>query len=170
MPELPDILDAWFAICAYEAAAAHKANYPSRADEYGAYFREILKMGSGVTDAAYAEASEVRSDYSDRFRAVLSTVDAIASPAGGVPFPMSQELQYGSMADFAAVRPNVQMRFTTPADFAGTPTISLPCGVSDDGLPYTIQFLGSHLSEAMLCRVGHAYEQVTAWHTRHPNV
>ena len=33
-----------------------------------------------------------------------------------------------------------------------------------------IQFVGQSLSEAMLCRVGHAYEQATDWHTRHPAV
>jgi Asp-tRNA(Asn)/Glu-tRNA(Gln) amidotransferase A subunit family amidase len=39
-----------------------------------------------------------------------------------------------------------------------------------DDLPYSIQFTGRRLSEAMLCRVAHAYEQATDWHTRHPAV
>ena len=37
-------------------------------------------------------------------------------------------------------------------------------------VPYTIQFLGRPLGEAMLCRIGHTYEQATDWHTLHPDV
>ncbi|MCZ6751999.1 MAG: amidase family protein [Acidobacteria bacterium] len=61
-------------------------------------------------------------------------------------------------------------QFTFPANLAGTPTLSLPCGFSEAGLPYTIQFMGSRLSEALLCRIGHAYEEATEWHERHPLV
>ena len=38
------------------------------------------------------------------------------------------------------------------------------------GLPYRIQFAGRRLGESMLCRIAHAYEQATEWHTRHPSV
>ena len=60
--------------------------------------------------------------------------------------------------------------FTKPFNFAGVPTLSVPCGFSADGLPLSVQFVGSRLDEATLCRVGHAYEQATAWHTMHPPV
>ena len=63
------------------------------------------------------------------------------------------------------------MHYTIPADFAGTPTLTLPCGFSEaDGLPYAMQLMGRRLSEPMLCRIGHAYESVTVWHERHPPV
>ena len=62
------------------------------------------------------------------------------------------------------------MRFTIPADFAGTPAIVVPCGVSPGSVPYSIQFLGAHLSEPALCRIGHAYQQATEWHKRHPSI
>ena len=55
-------------------------------------------------------------------------------------------------------------------DMAGTPAICLPSGFSADGLPYSIQFVGRRLSEPVLCRIAHAYEQATSWHDRHPNV
>jgi aspartyl-tRNA(Asn)/glutamyl-tRNA(Gln) amidotransferase subunit A len=55
-------------------------------------------------------------------------------------------------------------------NLAGVPAICVPCGFSSDGLPYSIQFTGRRLAEAALCRVAYAYEQVTAWHTRHPTV
>lgn len=171
MPEFPPALvDAWFALCSYEALRAHAATYPSRASRYGTYFREFLEIGSSVTDEAYAEALGARREFSGRFRAVLQTVDAVACPSGGAPFAFPAEVQYGGMAGFDPFMANVQFQFTLPANFAGTPTISLPCGAKTDGVPHTIQFMGRALRESMLCRIAYGYEQATEWHTRHPAV
>ncbi|MCI0793805.1 MAG: Asp-tRNA(Asn)/Glu-tRNA(Gln) amidotransferase GatCAB subunit A, partial [Chloroflexi bacterium] len=57
-----------------------------------------------------------------------------------------------------------------PFDFNGAPTISLPCGLSSEGLPLSIQFVGKPLDEPLLCRLGHAYEQATQWHQLRPDV
>jgi len=169
VPEfVPGLVDAWFAICSYEALRAHAATYPSRAADYGPYFRDFLEVGANVTDEAYADASSLRNDFSSRFRTVLGTVDAVACPSGGVPFAIPPEVHYGGMAGFDPYMPNVQFQFTVPADFAGTPTISLPCGENSNGVPYTIQFMGAPLTEAMLCRIAFGYEQATVWHTKHP--
>ena len=171
LPAFTDELsDAWFKICAKEACTAHRANFPLRADEYGAFFRGILEMGSSVSDAEYAAATQLRNDFSSAFTAALATVDALASPAGGKTFALVREQQYGNADDLQELFDNIQMQFTVPADFAGIPAISLPCGVSREGFPLTIQFMGKHLSEAMLCRIGHAYEEITEWHMRHPPV
>ncbi len=170
MPSDPELINTWFTICAYEAAAAHAATFPSQANRYGRYFREFLELGSAIPADAYAEASRQRAAYNERFLAALSQADAVACSAGGIPFPISEAVQRGGMADFDPVMPMVHMQFTIPADFAGTPALALPCGVSTNGLPLTIQFLGAPLSEPSLCRIGHAYEQATTWHTRHPSV
>lgn len=165
----PEVLrDTWFPICAREAFLAHKQHYPSLADQYGLYFKDFLAFGASVTDEQYAVATGVRNDFSDQFRNVLAQVDVLASPSGGVPFPMPSEVPYGDMEGFGEYMPRVQMQFTIPADFAGTPTLSQRCGFSADGLPYTIQFMGSALSEPTLCRMGHTYESVTNWHERYP--
>jgi Asp-tRNA(Asn)/Glu-tRNA(Gln) amidotransferase A subunit family amidase len=55
---------------------------------------------------------------------------------------------------------------TQPFNFSGSPTV--PCGSSADGLPLSVQFVGRRLSEPVLCRIGHAYEQATPWHFKHP--
>ncbi len=62
------------------------------------------------------------------------------------------------------------LRFTIPANLAGTPTITVPCSFSEAGVPYSLQLVAAHLNEAALCQVAHAYEQATDWHTRHPDV
>ena len=63
-----------------------------------------------------------------------------------------------------------RVRFTAPFNFSGNPTLSVPAGFSADGLPHGIQLVGPLLGEAVLCQVGHAYEQATEWHRRRPPV
>ena len=164
MPGPPDILNT---IAGYEAYAFHSRYYPARAEEYGAFLREYLVRAAEVTAADYAQANRLRSDFSARFNAMLSGVDAVFSPAGGVPFAISAEVLYAGMAEVRdALR--VDFRFTVPANLAGTPTLSLRCGFSEDGLPHTIQFWGRRLNEPLLCRIGHAFEEATSWQWRHP--
>jgi len=170
-PDIRQLGDAWFAICSYEAAKAHAANYPSRAEEYGPGFREFLAAGAGVTDEQYAQASALRADFNDRFNAVLESVDAIACPSGGYPFSIDGVNQRGDTEALSPLFAQVQMYYTIPADFAGTPALTVPCGFSEaDRLPYALQLLGRRLSEPMLLRIGQAYESATAWHERHPSV
>jgi amidase len=165
-----EIEGTWFAICSSEAFKAHAATFPSRADEYGPHFREFLETGAAVTEDQYAAATQQRNQFSDQFEAVLATTDAVVCPSGGFTFPVPPDIQYGNTEALQPVFDAVQMFCTIPADFAGTPTLTLPCGFSEEGLPYSLQFMGPRLSEPMLCRIGHAYEEATAWHDRHPPI
>jgi amidase len=172
MPDLSDMLSTWQTICGAEIVAAHRADYPARADRMGPYFRMFLEGGAKVTPQELAAARARRKAFSARFIAMLETVDAMAGPAGGDPaWPITHAIQVGPLpayhAAWSAAAPR-SAEFTMPMDLAGTPAICLPCGFSPDGLPYSIQFSGRPLSEAMLCRIAHAYEQATGWHVRHP--
>jgi len=177
-PDAP--LGDWSTICSYEAARAHAATYPDRAEEYGAYFRQFLENGSAVTDEAYAEAMSRREVFSAQFDEMLESVDAMICPTVNTPIPLLDGMGYDSMEAFCQAVAEITQgftpplgnltQFTVPADFAGTPTISLPCGFSSTGAPYSLQLVGRALSEGTLCRIAHAYEQATDWHTRHPTV
>jgi aspartyl-tRNA(Asn)/glutamyl-tRNA(Gln) amidotransferase subunit A len=57
-----------------------------------------------------------------------------------------------------------------PLNLTGLPTLALPCGFSASGLPLSLQLAGRPFEEATVLRAGHAYEQATPWHTRHPSV
>jgi len=60
------------------------------------------------------------------------------------------------------------LQFTAPFDFSGHPTITLPGGFNDDGLPIAFQLVARDLDEAVLCRAGYAYQSTTDWHKRRP--
>ena len=170
MPEFTvELARAWVTICAAEAATAHQEYYPAMADEYGAFFGDFLAYGSAVTEHEYAEASSARNDFSARFIAALNSVDAVACPAGGVPSPTTNDVAFGTLA-LQEVIGTTWVKYTYPADFAGTPTLTLPCGETRQGFPYSMQFMGRRLSEPLLCRIGHSYENATSWHLRNPPV
>ena len=57
---------------------------------------------------------------------------------------------------------------TIPANMAGLPGISVPCGFDDDGMPIGLQLISNVLREDLLFEVGYAYEQSTDWHTKEP--
>jgi amidase len=179
LPDVSEVHAAWFTVCAAEAAEAHRESFPSRAAEYGAYFRDFLEFGSSVSEADLAQSRQVGRAIGEGFLTVLSTVDAVLSPSGGMPFKIPPGLQYGSMTEWDQVFTEILetmgiekavTSFTFPHNFAGAPTLTLPCGVTSDGMPYAMQLAGSPLSEAMLCRIGQAYEEATPWHGRHPRV
>ena len=65
---------------------------------------------------------------------------------------------------------DLQDYFTAAVNIAGVPGISIPCGFSDTGLPIGFQLIGPHLSEDKLFQIGHAYQQITDWHTKNPNL
>lgn len=165
-----DLRNAWLPICAFEAHKAHSATYPSRADEYGGYFGDALKMGAAMSAQDYVNASKLRKEISVTYESALEAVDAVICPSGGSVFAVEKDVQYGNMQKLRSVIQNFQGQFTIPADLAGTPTLTVPCGFSDEGSPYAVQFLGSRLSELNLCRIAHAYERATQWHHRHPAI
>jgi amidase len=61
-------------------------------------------------------------------------------------------------------------RFTAPFDMSGHPTLTLPVAFTTAGLPIGAQFVGRHLGEAAIVRVGRAFQRVTGWHRRHPEI
>ncbi len=166
-PETLTIGELWFPICTYEAHKAHSSNYPSRREEYGNYFRDFLEVGASVTDAQYQDAMVARRNFSERYESALAKVDVMLNPAGGVAMPIPADL-YGGLEALGPMFDQVQMHFTIPDDFAGTPTLTLPCGQAKNGIPHAMQLVGTALSEATLCRVGLAYEAATDWHQRRP--
>lgn len=165
LPNTDDVCRAWPPICSAEALAAHAAFYPARAAEYGPSFRSFLEIGSQVRGQDYAAAHVSRLEFAGRLRQVFESIDVLLCPGNFSAAPPA-DMMPPDMAFSADFWPF--MRYTAPFNMSGSPTLSLPAGFAADGLPLGVQLVGRHLDEATLCRVGHAYEQATNWHTRHP--
>ena len=158
MPDTEPYSRAWGVLCSAEAAAAHRDTYPSRADEYGPWFRGWLEKGSRYSAVDYSVASYTRHACNGILAGIFDSVDVLVCPSmSTAPERVTQEALYGPMDE----EEWTWGRFTIPADFSGAPTISLPSGLNSEGLPLSIQFVGRHLTEPVLVQVGHAYEQAT---------
>lgn len=169
--ELPDVdaqVMGWAALCTVEALLAHAPSYPSRRDEYGPWFRTWLDIGTAISGVDHARAHLQRLDCSARLRTALAEVDVLVCPAMPVPaFPVTDAMQYGTIGQWGPA--NLQ-RYTVPTNYDGSPTLTLPCGFTSDGLPLSLQLVGKQLAEPLLIQAGHAYEQATEWHRHHPPV
>ena len=167
MPDVDEYVSAWPTLCSAGAVAAHAATYPSQRDDYGLWFRGWLDMGAQVSGADYAKANNLRAACTGHLRRVFEGIDVLVCPSmSAPPHIVTPEMLYGAYG----ARDLKFQRFTVPFDYNGTPTLSVPCGMNSEGLPLSIQFVGKHLTEPLLCRVGHAYESSTPWHNLHPDV
>lgn len=169
MPEIMrEAMAAWPIICSSEAAAAHADTYPSRANEYGLFLREWLENGNAHTATDYANAHSLRLAMNGGLRITMRDIDVLTGPSTAkASYPVTSDSLYGPIP---SDRDPWDSRFTVPFDFSGLPTISLPCGLDNNGMPVSLQFSGHHLSEPMLVGAGHAFEQATDFHNLHPPV
>ena len=167
VPPVDEVVSAWPVLCGGDALAAHAPYFPSRAARYGPSFRTFLEYASGLTAADYAARHEQRLNWAGAFATVFEHCDVFACPSTFMPPPPADALDpYGEFSD--AIAPF--MRFTAPFNFSGSPTLSVPCGFTEDGMPQSLQLVGPRWGEALLCRVGHAYQGATEWHRRRPPV
>jgi aspartyl-tRNA(Asn)/glutamyl-tRNA(Gln) amidotransferase subunit A len=117
-------------------------------------------LSSGYYDAYYRKAQKVRTLIANEFAAVFDTVDALVSPTTPtVAFTMGDRDDPLSMYMCDAV--------TLPANLAGLPGISVPCGFIDS-LPVGLQVLAPRFQDSRVFRIAHAYEQASSWHTVRP--
>jgi aspartyl-tRNA(Asn)/glutamyl-tRNA(Gln) amidotransferase subunit A len=118
-------------------------------------------LSAGYYDAYYVKAQKARTLLARDFAKAFSRYDFLISPTSPtVAFPLGERVgdplkMY--MADLC----------TIPANLAGIPAISIPCGFSQ-GLPVGLQLMGPAFSEELLLKVSYAYEQRTDHHTKRP--
>ena len=98
------------------------------------------------------------------FAQAFADVDVLIMPTHPAP-----AFKFNAFAD-NKLQMDLQDYFTCAMNLAGIPSLSLPCGLTQSNLPIGFQIVGPHLSEELLYRVGHAYQQETDWHTKHPQI
>jgi aspartyl-tRNA(Asn)/glutamyl-tRNA(Gln) amidotransferase subunit A len=152
-----------------EAATWHRRWLLERPQDYGADVRERLQLGLALTAADYLTAQRGRQQIAEEVAGVLADADLLIAPTVPAPAPL--------IAGGPVVAGDQPYRVDTSFfhlhrlfSLLGLPVVSLPTGLTSDGLPMAIQVAGRPFAERTVLDVGAAIEAATGWLTQRPPV
>jgi len=139
----------------------------TRAEGFGPEVRRRILIGTyvlshGYYDAYYLKAQKIRRLIANDFAEAFKRCDVVIGPTSPtVAFKIG-----------AKTSDPVQMYlndiYTIPANLAGLPAASIPCGFGAGGLPAGLHLVGNYFAEARILNVAHQYQKATDWHRREP--
>jgi aspartyl-tRNA(Asn)/glutamyl-tRNA(Gln) amidotransferase subunit A len=148
-----------------EAAAYHLPTLRSAKEGYGHEFGLVLRTGLLLPAYSYVDAQRARAAIAARVDEVFERHDVLAMPTVGAfadpippgPRPLDRRI---------SVKPTPQ--YTWLANLTGGPAVSVPCGLSEDGLPAGLQLIGRRGDDDRVLRAARGYEMVSAWPGANP--
>lgn len=138
-----------------EAAAIHATWFDAHPDQYPAALVEFINKGRALSATAYLEAQRTRALYRRKFLSCFEDVDLLVTPTSPTTAPAGLDF-IGSPV------------FNLPFSSLGVPTLALPVGFDEAGLPCSMQLVAPLHEEQRLVDVGMAYQRETDWHRREP--
>jgi aspartyl-tRNA(Asn)/glutamyl-tRNA(Gln) amidotransferase subunit A len=134
--------------------------FPARAAEYGEDVRTRLEMGTKVSAAVYLEALETRDKFIQQLHLSIADagVDALVVPTTPIAAPLINEETTRVNEKDHSTRA-LLLRNNRPANLAGFPAISIPCGFTPAGLPVGLQLIGAVTDEHLLLRIADVFER-----------
>ncbi|SJZ74876.1 aspartyl-tRNA(Asn)/glutamyl-tRNA(Gln) amidotransferase subunit A [Enhydrobacter aerosaccus] len=152
-----------------EAAAMHRPWLEKQPEAYANQVRTRMEAGFFIPATQYIDALRLRAHFVAEFLATMDGLDAVLLPAIPFPIPTIEETDVEAKGGPATL--SMVGRFTgltRPFNTLGVPALSVPCGFDSNGLPIGLQLVGRPFDEALLYRIGHAYQGVTDHHRRVP--
>jgi aspartyl-tRNA(Asn)/glutamyl-tRNA(Gln) amidotransferase subunit A len=137
----------------------------SRSEGFGAEVKRRIMLGtyalsSGYYDAYYIKAQKVRTLIQQDFIEAFKSVDLLLTPVAPTPaFKIGEKTADPLQMYLSDI-------FTIPVNLAGICGISVPAGISSNGLPIGLQLLGRPFGEESILRAAFDFEQATQWHTK----
>lgn len=135
----------------------------TRSEGFGAEAKRRILLGtyalsSGYYEAYYLRAQKVRTRIAEDFRKAFSSCDCILTPTSP-----TTAFRIGEKID-DPLKMYLSDIFTIPANLAGLPAVSVPCGTDREGLPVGMQLMAKPFSEEVLIKAAHAFERATEFH------
>lgn len=161
-------ISAQLTVEACEPSTYHQQWLRERPQDYGEDVRLLLEAGELHLATHYLQAQRYRALLRARFLEAFKSVDVFVCPT--LPFTATRvgetlvEISEGAPEDMLSAI----MQFTGVPSLTGLPSLNVPCGFDDDGLPIGMQVIGRPFDEATLFRVGAAFQGATDFHTRAP--
>jgi aspartyl-tRNA(Asn)/glutamyl-tRNA(Gln) amidotransferase subunit A len=136
-----------------EASVGHKDLFPPNREVYPPLARTLVEAGQKLPASEYIEAMQARNRLRQSLIERLSDFDAILMPVALSTAPLG----FSSTGS---------PWFCAPASFAGLPSIALPSGIGEAGLPLSVQLMAGPFAEASLLRTAAWAEGVLDFHAQ----
>jgi aspartyl-tRNA(Asn)/glutamyl-tRNA(Gln) amidotransferase subunit A len=143
-----------------EMSAYHQAWFTARPQDYDPWLHERFAFVRDRSAVDLAHAQRARDEVRADFRRAFERADVLVVPV------MPRTAKRIGDEDPA----HLSVDLTYPFNLAGIPSLAVPCGFDSQGLPIGIQIAAPAWQEALTLRVGHAYQQSTAWHKQRPPI
>jgi aspartyl-tRNA(Asn)/glutamyl-tRNA(Gln) amidotransferase subunit A len=168
VPMTEYILPTEWGVLLPEASSYHQQMLREKADLYTSDVRLYLEVGELVLATDYIKALRARTLLQQAWRGLFDDIDVLVAPTLAAPAVNADDpvLHWPDGTTEAAT--DSYVRFSAPANVTGLPSLSVPCGFTEGGLPIGMQIMGKPFAEATLLTVGQAYESATAWLDRRP--
>lgn len=142
-----------------EAFAYHAENVAKTPELYQPETLRRIRSGERFSAAEYIQQRRELDEARRHAAEIFAKVDLLVTPTTPIPAPAIAALK----KDPAALRPaELQLlRNTRPFNVWGLPAVSVPCGLTERGLPIGLQIAGPPWREVLVLRLAYAYEQAT---------
>ena len=153
-----------------EAAAMHRPWMEKTPELYANQVRTRMEAGFFIPATQYIDALRLRAHFVKEFLSTaMNGVDAVLLPAIPFPLPTIEETDTETKGGPAVLKMVAGFTgLTRPFNTLGIPALSVPCGFDTNGAPIGLQLVGRPFDEAMLYRIGHAYQGATDHHLKVP--
>lgn len=157
IPLLDRAWDAQVAVSLAEAAMVHSDPSRMNRSSYSREIQELLAVGDAVTKQEYVRAQQLRPQLLRQYLDVFEEVDLLVSPTTplpATPIELSADAEVTWPDGSRELLHAAIGRLTFPSNLAGVPSLSLPCGLTDQGLPVGLQLVGRPWSDSELLTTG----------------
>jgi aspartyl-tRNA(Asn)/glutamyl-tRNA(Gln) amidotransferase subunit A len=143
--------------------------FPAKSPMYGEDVRSRLQLGSKVSATDYLHALDARESFIRRYHQTLADagVDALVFPTTPIAAPLIGEETVAVSGTSHTVRA-LLLRMNRPANLAGVPAVSVPCGFTPQGLPVGLQFISAITDERLLLELAATLERAQPSSRRPP--
>ena len=168
VPSLAEAHPASGVLTSAEALAFHIERLESNPDGFGPVVRSRLEKGRSLTAVDYVKAEMTRAIFTAGWHELFENVDCVLAPVLAATPPRIDDATSVMINGQEAATLDAFTRLTAPANMAGIPALSIPCGFTSSGLPVGLQLIAAQDREDLLLALGSWYQRQTNWHTRRP--
>ncbi len=160
---LEDLFRAWSNSSAIDVwLHLEKGDWPARADDFGSNIRNSLEATEGIPLPWYTKVLRSRTALEASVADIFEAVDVLVTPTTAIPAHVAEGPPPGTI-DGREVHPAMSVPFTMLANLCWNPAVSVPAGVTRDGLPVGLQIMTRRHADDVALRLARIVEQSRPW-------